>query len=171
MPVPRDRDELEAAVRAAHAGFVRELERVEQADAAALPCVERWTIKDVVAVRVAWAEMTRAWIEAGLRGESPPTPAEGYSWRETPALNAAIVAREAATPLPMLRERLDAAVAALLALAAALDDADLLEPHRFAWTRDWSVLRWIALNSASQQSKGRTLLRRALRAAAAEPAV
>lgn len=70
----------------------------------------------------------------------------------------------------MLRERLDAAVAALLALSASLDDADLLEPHRFAWTRDWAVLRWIAMNSASQQTKGRTLLRRALRAAAAEPA-
>ncbi|MFA4927956.1 MAG: ClbS/DfsB family four-helix bundle protein [Patulibacter sp.] len=165
MPAPLTREELETQVRAAHRRLSAELADVERAGESTLPCADDWTVKDVVAVRVAWAEMTRRWIEAGLRGEHPPTPAAGYSWRDTPRLNAAIVARERETPLAALRDRLDAAVDDCLDLAARLDGPDLLEVHRYTWTRSWPIVRWIHANTTAQQTSALRLIRRARRTA------
>ncbi|WP_210492577.1 ClbS/DfsB family four-helix bundle protein [Patulibacter sp. SYSU D01012] len=169
MTPPATLAELERDVERALGRLEAELDAVADAGQDDLPCVDGWTVHDVAAVRTAWAEMTRDWIAAGRRGEAPPTPAAGYGWNQTPALNAAIVTREAATPLDELRRRLRAATAACLAHARDLDGPDLLEPRRFAWTRTWPVLRWIHANTTAQQEKARTLIRRARRAAAAGP--
>ncbi|TJZ75525.1 ClbS/DfsB family four-helix bundle protein [Chitiniphilus eburneus] len=163
MPIPRTRAELRDAMTDGHRRLNAELDRVEHAGLSTLSCVDDWTIHDTLAVRTGWAEMTLAWIEAGLRGENPATPAPGYSWQQTPQLNRAIVDRAASCPWHTLRLRLDAAMAALLRLVETLPDAQLLEPHQFAWTRNWAVLRWIAVNTATQHVSLRTMIRHALK--------
>lgn len=71
-----------SAVTDAYSSLREEL-RFCGADLASTVCVDEWTVKDLLAVRVWWTEQVVAWIEAGRRGESPELSAPGYRWRET----------------------------------------------------------------------------------------
>ena len=90
MPIPRTRAELTNQTRSTFEKLRGELEAAGSR-AGSLPCIDDWTVKDLLAVRTWWTERVVDWIEAGKRGEVPVTPAEGYRWNETPRLNADIV--------------------------------------------------------------------------------
>lgn len=162
MPIPVTREELVDQVRSSSARLLEELDRGGPT-AGELPCVDDWTVKDLLAVRAWWTEHVADWIEAGRRGESPVLPATGYSWRETPRLNADIVEAAREESLSAVRARLEAGQARVLSLVDALDDEELLAVGSFAWAGRWPVSRWISINTTRQYTTARTYVRRALR--------
>lgn len=164
MPIPTTRAELVDLVSTSYAKLERELDTV-RADTAQLPCVDEWSIKDVLAVRVWWTEHVVDWIEAGPTA-SLELPAAGYRWSETPRLNADIVRACADEPYEQLRSRLRLGVKRVLATIETLDDRALLEPKAFGWSGKWPIARWISINTARQYTTARTFVRRALRQAA-----
>jgi len=162
MPIPRTRAELVEQVTSSHARLTAELDAAGPR-AGSLPCVDDWTIKDLLAVRVWWTERVIDWVEAGRRGEHPVTPAEGYRWNETPRLNADVVARSRRHAYRALRKRLDDGVARVLATIDALDDVELCEVGHFAWAGRWPIARWISINTVRQYTTARSYVRKACR--------
>ena len=162
MPIPKTRAELIELVTTSFEKLRAELENVGPA-LAETPCVDDWSVKDLLAVRAWWTESVLAWIEAGRRGESPITPAPGYKWSETPRLNAKLVREARDQSYRTIRGRLERGEERVLATIGALDDRELLEVGVFNWAGKWPIVRWISLNTARQYTTARTLIRRALR--------
>ncbi len=71
MPIPSTRTELTDLIRSTFENLHAELEAAG-AKAGGLPCVDDWSVKDLLAVRAWWAESVIDWIEAGrqARGNS-----------------------------------------------------------------------------------------------------
>ena len=126
-------------------------------------CVDDWTVKDLLAVRAWWTESVVNWIEAGRRGETPVTPAPGYTWQETPRLNADVVKASRSEPFDSIRARLERDFRRVLSTIDALDDTELLQVGAFEWAGKWPIARWISINTARQYMTARTYIRRALR--------
>lgn len=162
MPIPETRSELTELVTKTFAKLRVELERAGP-ELGQLPCVEQWSVKDLLAVRVWWTEHVVEWIDAGRRGECPPTPAPGYRWSETPRLNAEIVEASRNDSYQEIRDRLQRGFERVLATIDALDDRELLETGIFEWAGKWPISRWISINTARQYTTARTYVRRALR--------
>jgi hypothetical protein len=162
MPIPKTRDELTELVESSWEKLRRELDEAGP-KVAQLNCVDDWTVKDLLAVRAWWTESVLDWIDAGRRGESPTLPAPGYSWRETPRLNADIVEAARSEPFRAIRDRLEKGFSRVLATIDALDDTELLQVGIFDWADKWPVARWISVNTARQYTTARTFIRRALR--------
>ena len=164
MTIPTTRTELENLVDSTYAKLRNELDNAGPR-AGRLPCVDDWTIKDLLAVRVWWTESVVDWIEAGCRGERPVTPAPGYRWKETPRLNADIVRKAKRESLTSIRNRLERGYDRVVATIDRLDDDELLEVGAFEWAGSYPVARWISLNTARQYTTARSFIRKALRQA------
>ena len=157
------REELVSELDSAYSKLEALLDGVAEADAFDAVAVDAWTVHDVLAVRVWWAEAVAEWIDAGLRDEAPQTPAAGYKWTQTPALNQSVVDASIDIPAQELRDRLGAAVAMLRNYIETLDDDQLLSVGVFSWTRTWPVSRWIAVNTITQYASLSKMIRRVLK--------
>jgi hypothetical protein len=162
MPIPRTRAELTDLTRSAFEKLRAELETAG-GRAGSIPCVDDWTVKDLLAVRAWWTERVIDWIEAGRRGETPITPAKGYRWSETPRLNADVVRAARRESYASLRARLERGFERVLRTIDSLDDRELLGVGAFAWAGKYPLSRWISINTARQYVTARTFIRRALR--------
>ncbi len=164
MPIPRTRDELIEQIESSFARLQAELDAAGPR-AGSLHCVDNWSVRDLLAVRVWWTENVVDWIEAGRRGESPVTPAQGYRWRETPRLNNDIVKRARRMSFRSLRARLLGGYERVMALIEALDDRELLDVGTFEWAGNYPVSRWLSINTARQYTTARSFVRKARREA------
>ena len=162
MPIPETRTELVDLVRASYAKLHGELGQLDE-EIGALLCVDDWSVKDLLAVRVWWTEHVVEWIDAGRRGEVPETPAPGYRWKETPRLNADVVAAARDESLERTLARLDRGFTRVMATIDALDDEELCKVGVFEWAGNYPVCRWISINTARQYTTARTYIRRVLR--------
>ncbi len=162
MPIPKTRTELTGLTRSTFDKLRAELEAAG-AGVGSLPCVDDWSVKDLLAVRVWWSENVVDWIEAGRRGETPITPAEGYRWNETPRLNADVVKAARRESYRSVLARLERAFERVMRTIDALDDRELLEVGVFAWAGKYPLARWISINTARRYTTARTLIRRALK--------
>ncbi|WP_260684532.1 ClbS/DfsB family four-helix bundle protein [Rhodococcus sp. KBS0724] len=159
------REELATELDSAYSKLEALLDRAAEADLFDEVAVDAWTVHDVVAVRVWWAEAVAEWIAAGLRDENPQTPEPGFNWTQTPALNQSVVDASADVPILVLRDRLGVAVALLRKYIETLDDDQLLAVGDFSWSRTWPVSRWIAVNTITQFASLSKMIRRLLKSA------
>ena len=162
MPIPSTRGELIDLTRSTFERLRVELDAAG-ARVGNLPCVDDWSVKDLLAVRAWWTEKVVDWIEAGRRGEIPKTPAEGYKWSETPRLNADLVKACRRESYRSVRRRLDQGFERVMQAIDALDDRELLGIGAFAWAGKHPVSRWISINTARQYTTALTFIRRAVR--------
>ena len=162
MPIPRTRAELISYVRSTFEKLRAELgsagPRVGN-----IHCIDDWSVKDLLAVRVWWTENAIDWIEAGQRGDRPVTPAVGYRWKETPMLNADVVKKSKRESYRSIRRRLESGFERVITAIDSLDDDELLNIGAFEWAGNYPVSRWISINTARQYTTARTFVRRALR--------
>jgi hypothetical protein len=162
MAIPNTRAELTDLTRSTFEKLRAELEAAGSG-VGSLSCVDEWSVKDLLAVRAWWTENVIDWIEAGMRGESPITPAEGYRWNETPRLNADVVKAARRESYRSVRARLERGFEHVMRTIDALDDTELLGIGVFAWAGKYPISRWISINTARQYTTARTFIRRALR--------
>ena len=162
MTIPNTRSELTELTRSTFEKLRAELE-VAGSGVGSLSCVDDWSVKDLLAVRAWWTENVIDWIEAGKRGETPITPAEGYRWNETPRLNSDVVKAARGESYRSVRDRLHRGFERVMRTIDALDDTELLGAGVFEWAGKYPVSRWISMNTARQYTTARTFIRRALR--------
>ena len=162
MPIPNTRAELVDQVSEAFAKLQKEL-RCAGSDIAPLVCVDNWSVKDLLAVRVWWTHAVIDWVEAGRQQQPFTLPADGYRWNETPRLNGDIVAAASGDSYESILDGLAAGYERVLDCVDSLSDADLLEAGAFSWAGKWPVSRWISLNTARQYTTARSFIRRAIR--------
>jgi len=162
MAIPNTRAELIDLTRSTFEKLRAELEAAGPR-VGSLSCVDDWTVKDLLAVRAWWTENVIDWIEAGRRGETPITPADGYRWNETPRLNADVVKAARRESYSSARDRMERGFERVIRTIDALDDTELLGIGVFAWAGKYPISRWISINTARQYTTARTFIRRALR--------
>ena len=93
-----------------------------------------WSAKDFAAHLAEWERMFFGWYDAGLRGEDPPVPAEGYTWATEHELNQAIYERHRDEQLEhVLADWRDTSRRLLLGING-ISEADLFTPGRYSWT-------------------------------------
>lgn len=125
--------------------------------------VGAWSIRDVLAYLAEWQRMLMGWYEAGLRGETPAVPAEGYNWSQLPALNQEIHRRFRNTPLDRVRAGLDASHRHVLEAAGALSEEALFTPGRDTWTGINTLASYIDANTAAHYRWAQANIRRGTR--------
>ncbi|MEO0478945.1 MAG: ClbS/DfsB family four-helix bundle protein [Planctomycetota bacterium] len=159
--IPRTREDLLQGLSRAFDKLQATLDEAGPRSSGLL-CVEDWSLRDLLAVRVWWAESIADWIEAGRTNTTLDLPAPGYAWRETPRLNDDIVRRSKTDSLRSLRSRLEQAVERVRSQVDELSDRQLLEPGAFEWTGRYALARWISMNTTRQFKTARIYVRRAM---------
>jgi len=162
MPIPKTRRDLTEQLQSTFSKLRIELDK-GGSRLGSLPCVDNWSVKELLAVRAWWTEHVVEWVEAGKRGEAPVTPAEGYRWKETPRLNADVAYAARRESYMSIRARLEKGYARVLSLVDELSDKELLEVGTFEWAGKYPISRWISLNTVRQYTTARTFIRRAIR--------
>jgi hypothetical protein len=93
-----------------------------------------WSAKDHVSHLAEWERMLFGWYEAGLRGEDPPVPAEGYTWSTMDALNRRIFDEHRDEQLEHVLADWRETSRRLISGAEAMSEFDMFGPGRFPWT-------------------------------------
>ena len=159
MPIPTTRNDLLEQVSSAFEKFDAEMDKFTPESSNTI-CIDDWSVKDVVAIRLWWTQNVLNWIAAGIKGETPQLPAPGYQWNETPRLNNEIKAKAKNQDYKQLVKELRGEYARLLETVATLSDQQLLEVGVFSWAGRYPISRWLSINTTRQYTTARTYLRR-----------
>ncbi len=111
--------------------------------------VGAWSIKDVLAHLTAWEQLFLGWYQAGVRGETPETPAPGFTWgwKSLDLLNQQIYEQHRQSSLDEVADAFHASYAQLVATVEAMTEAELHNPGVYAWTRKGSLAASLGANS------------------------
>ncbi|MGD0247622.1 MAG: ClbS/DfsB family four-helix bundle protein [Candidatus Limnocylindrales bacterium] len=93
-----------------------------------------WSAKDHLAHLAEWERMLLAWYDAGVRGEKPAVPGEGYTWATLDALNKRIYEQHRDEPAAHVLADWRDTSRRLLVMTQAASESDLFTPHRYPWT-------------------------------------
>ena len=122
-----------------------------------------WSAKDLVAHLAEWERMFFGWYEAGLRGEDPPVPAEGYTWATEHELNQAIYERHRDEQLEhVLADWRDTSHRLLLGING-ISEMDLFTPGRYAWTGRGTLASFVYECGPNHYRWAATEIKRALK--------
>ena len=160
--IPKTREELLEQLKPAWRKLEIELDSADE-ETGALHCVDDWSVKDLIAVRVWWTGSVAEWIDAWRRGESPVLPREGYKWKETPRLNGDIVSESKNESFEDLVTKLKVNYYRVLTLIGELTDEELVDVGYFEQAGKFPVCRWLSINTTRQYLTARTLIRKAVR--------
>ena len=122
-----------------------------------------WSPKDVLAHLYEWQQMFFHWYEAGLRGETPHTPAEGFKWSQLPALNQQIYEQYKNWPLEKVLEAFRASHRRTVELIQGLPEADLTTPGLYPWMNQNTLITYITANTGSHYRWARNEMCKALK--------
>jgi len=164
MPRPLTKDQLIAETEAEYAALEKFLAALTPQQMVEPGALGEWSVKDVLAHLYEWQRMFFAWYEAGLRGETPPMPAEGYKWNQLPALNHAIYLRHRDLPLDEALRLFRGSHQKTLALVRDLSPEELTQPGLYPWQGKHALIGFITSNCGSHYRWARTAMRKSLRA-------
>ena len=129
-----------------------------------------WSVKDVLSHIVEWQRMVLYWYNAGLRGESPPMPAPGYSYRDLPRLNDMIYRKHRRRALRNVLRDYRSYHGHVVRLIHRVPEADLITLKRFPWTGpSWTLSDYLRAETAAHYVWARKLIRRWHRAQQKDP--
>lgn len=130
-----------------------------------------WSVKDLLAHLDAWHDMFLKWEAVGSTGGQPKIPAPGYTFADTPALNAAIQQRCSDHTWADVEARLRRSHGQVIGVITSYSPDDLFTKKRFGWTGSTSVASYAISASSSHYAWASKLVRRwakATKATAAE---
>ena len=133
MSHPTTRAELLAQARAERDSLLAYLAGLSPAEIAR-PSEYGWSAGDFVAHLADWEQLLFGWYEAGLRGEKPALPAEGYTWQTIDALNESLRQRHLGESMEAVTAAWRESSSRLIELIEKLSEEDLFGKDRFAWT-------------------------------------
>lgn len=141
------------------------LARMDAADMLRPGVVRDWSVKDVLAHLAEWEAMGLEWVSASRRGENPPCPAPGFTWRQTDGpggLNDAIYQRYRDCPVEDVLAMFRDAHRRFRDMVASLSEEELGDSGHFAWTEGAPFFRWVN-GFAAHDLWAKTKIRRFLR--------
>jgi hypothetical protein len=128
------------------------------------PAAGEWSVKDVLAHLYEWQQMFFRWYEAGLHGEKPAVPAEGYKWSQLPALNQHIYETYRDLPLEEALRLFRSSHRKTMELIAKLSEEDLLTPGRWPWMNQNPLIAYLNANTGSHYRWARGEIKARVRA-------
>jgi len=108
--------------------------------------VRQWSVKDVLAHLAEWEAMGLEWVAASRRGQSPPCPAPGFTWRQVDGpggLNDVIFRRFHECSVDEVMSRFRDVHQQFEAMVATLSQQELTDPTHFPWTEGAPFSRWV----------------------------
>lgn len=163
MPKPKTKQALLAEIESEYQALEDFLANLSPAQMTRPGLLGDWSVKDVLAHLFEWQQMFFGWYQAGLRGATPHTPAEGYNWSQLPALNHSIYERYRHHELEDIRQHFRDSHQKTLQLTKTLSEEDLFTPGRYPWTRNNNLAAYINANTGSHYRWARGELRKGLR--------
>lgn len=106
--------------------------------------MEEWAVKDILMHLVDWEQKVIGWYEAGLRGEIPSVPGEGYTWATLPALNRLGFESHRGMALPEVRQAYRDSFNQTIDQLGSLPEQELFAHGRYPWTGKWSLADYFA---------------------------
>jgi len=134
MPKPTTKEELLKDIQTQRASLEDFLASLTPEQMAQPEAVARWSVKDVLAHLAEWEQIFLGWYAAGLRGENPPLPAQGYTWGRLPALNLQIYQKHREKPLEEVMDYFHSSYRQVWETVLSISEDDLFTPGRYAWT-------------------------------------
>ncbi|NND06755.1 MAG: ClbS/DfsB family four-helix bundle protein [Saprospiraceae bacterium] len=122
-------------------------------------------ISDVLAHLHHWHLFILEWYEIGMSGAKPNMPAEGYTWKDLPALNNVIWEKYKNTSLKDAKKMLDISFEKVQLLIGQHSDEELFEKKRYSWTGSTSLAAYLISATSSHYDWGLKLIKRALKTA------
>jgi hypothetical protein len=127
-----------------------------------------WTLSDLVAHLAEWQRLFLGWYEDGLRGVTPPMPAVGYKWSQTPDLNQTIWEKHRSRSQEAVRADFDSGYSRIVQIVDTLSPEQLLEPGHYLWTGKHSLTTYIGPNTASHYRFANKVIKRWLKGVGAD---
>jgi len=121
--------------------------------------MDDWSVKDILAHLVDWEQRFIEWYKAGQKGETPETPAPGFTWRELPKLNQVGFEQHKNETLENVLERFEKSYLEILELVKGMKEQEIFETRYYEWTGNSSLLTWIAANTSSHYNWARRNIR------------
>lgn len=125
-----------------------------------------WSVKDVLAHLLDWEQRFIGWYKAGLRGETPETPAPGLSWRDLGVLNQHIYEQYRDAPLEEVRGKSAASYKEILALLEGIPEEELFARGRYDWLQGGRLADWAAANTCNHYYWAKMQIRKSMRSRA-----
>jgi len=123
-----------------------------------------WSVKDVLAHLFEWEQMVLNWHAAGLRGQGPPIPADGFNWGQLPQLNQRIYEKHRDRALQDILKQFKATHRKMQKTLEGLSEKDLFTPGRYAWTKKLTLAAYITSCTSSHFRWARAGIRKGLKA-------
>ena len=117
-------------------------------------------VRDVLAHLHEWHLMLLRWYKIGMADGDPVMPAEGFTWKTTPALNQEIWSKYQAVSLKRVRSKLDQSHQQLQELIGEQPTAELFEKRRYKWTGSTSLGSYLTSATASHYLWAMKLIRK-----------
>jgi hypothetical protein len=136
------------------------VDAVSPLDREAPGACDAWSVKDILAHLDAWHRMWLRWEQAGATGEATPMPAEGFTWAQTPALNARIHADTAGEQWEAVCDRLRDSYTRITTVLSGYPDDDLFVRKVYRWTGSTSVGSYAVSATSSHYAWASGLIRR-----------
>jgi nicotinamidase-related amidase len=160
MPKPTNKHELLDQAQKEYGALMKQVATFTPEEMVRRGVIGEWSIKDILAHLLEWHRMFMGWYEAGLRGQKPATPAQGYKWSELPALNQDIYERYKDAKLDNVRSQLEASHKHMLDLAGSLAEEELFTPGRHKWTGISTLASYVNSCTGAHYRWARTGIRR-----------
>lgn len=106
-------------------------------------------IRDVYMHLHHWHTMMLEWYKEGMKGKTPPMPAEGYTWKTTPQLNQWIKEHYSSTDLETAKQELKKSYNKVRKLIEKHANEELFEKKRYKWTGSTSLGAYFISATAS----------------------
>ena len=136
----------------------KNLAQVSRAEMVQPNAVGAWTLKDVLAHLADWEARMPRWVAAARRGDPVETPEPGLTWKQLDILNERIYAAHRRQSLAKVLDDFQSAHQALMALAAAMPEDEMLAHGRYAFTGPGTVYDWL-IAYAEHDRWGKTEIR------------
>jgi hypothetical protein len=163
MPRPTTKADLVQQIEGNYDKLQTLVQELSKAEITGPNVTTKWTTKDVLAHLTEWTHMMLSWHKAGLRGETPAMPAEGFNWRQIPALNQQIFEAHKDDALADVQAAFVRSYEEILELAQTLSEDELFERSHFAWTGKNNVATYLISASCSHYDWAYKRIKRTLR--------
>jgi hypothetical protein len=151
----RDKQSLIATTRAERSGFDALIASLDERTLTREGVIDGLSVKDVVAHIGAWERRIVAAAEAAGRGETPAWPEPGWTMDRMDELNDRDFAADRARPLLAVLADARMSYERASRLVDGLDERDLFDSERFAWTRGEPLWRFFDANMGEHYAEHR----------------
>ncbi len=134
MPRPTNKKILLEQIQIEHQNLLDRISLLSEEEITRHHETYGYAIKDVLAHLSAWEQLVVGWYRAGVKGEQPHLPLDGYNWRQIPELNQMFYQRDRQKPLADILRGFHASYAEILAIVQSVDEAEMFTPEIYPWT-------------------------------------